>query len=103
MKLNTHTRDLLEQLNVGNSEDLNLEAIKKLYLKRRELINELEDFSRSGLHEESDLWSDLHEESRDKARRLYNETMKMDEYVEKTLDEHLTELENKQPGKDNGN
>lgn len=102
VKLNTLTRDLLELLNVDKSEELDLEDIKKLYLERRKLIDELEDYSQQGSNDGEDLWSDLDSEKRDKARRLYNETMRLDEYVENTLDSHLTALENKQSGMDNG-
>lgn len=102
VKLNTLTRDLLEQLNVEQSEDLNLEGIKEQYLERRKLIDELEDYIQPDTSEETDLWSDLDEENRDKAWRLYNETMKLDENLEKTLDKHLTVLENKQSSNGDG-
>ena len=102
-KLNTLTQELLQKMDVEKSEQLDLEGIKQLYLERGKVIDSLEEFAHSGGEDGVDLWSDLDEESQQKAKRLYDETVQLAEYVEKILDEHLTALENNKSGPDNIN
>ena len=102
-KLNTLTNKLLEKIDVEKSEQLDLEEIKKMYLERGKIIDSLEEFAHSGGQDPSDLWAGLDQESQDRAKRLYYETLELAEYVEMIMDGHLTVLENKKYGQYNLN
>ena len=102
-KLNALTKELLEKMDVEKSEQLDMEGIKQLYLERGKVIDSLEEFGHSGGEDGADLWSDLDEETQQKAKRLYDETVELAEYVEMIMDGHLTVLENKKYGQYNLN
>lgn len=93
VKLNTITRDLINLMEVEKSEDLDLEKVRDLYAQRGELIDELTTIAKPDSESTTNLWDKIDSEYRDKAQRLYTETMQLDQQASTKIKEHLDLIE----------